>query len=111
MLNIAPLILIILPVLFQLIVGSKIIFDKKPTKLKFGKISLMSFISQIFFSITAIFIANYNISKYFDLHPNTTKCGMPFLGVIVSVIFFITVLCIIILLQFLIKKWKERKVK
>lgn len=111
MLNIAPFILLISPVLFQLIVGTKIIFDKKPTKLKFGKISLMSFISQIFFSVAAVFITNYNISKYFDQHPNTTRCGMPFLGVIVGVVFLVIILCFIILLQFLIKKWKERRVK
>ncbi|KFF11722.1 hypothetical protein [Flavobacterium hydatis] len=111
MLNIAPLILIILPVLFQLIVGTKVIFDKKPTKLKFGRISLMSFIFQMIFSVAAIFIANYNLSKYFDQHPNTTRCGMPFLGVIFGVALLFIVLCFIIFLQFLIKKWRERKVK
>lgn len=111
MLNIAPLILIILPVLFQLIVGSKIIFDKKTTKLNFRKISSISFISQIIFSIAAVFIANYNLSKYFDQHPNTTRCGMPFLGVIFGVVLLFIVLCFIIFLQFLIKKWRERKTK
>jgi hypothetical protein len=111
MFGIACLILVILPILFQLIVGSKTIFFKNSTKLKFGKISLISFISQIIFSIAAIYIANYNLSKYFDEHPNSTRCGMPFFGVLMSIIFFIIVLCIIILLQFFIKILKERKAK
>ncbi|MBS7253373.1 hypothetical protein [Flavobacterium branchiicola] len=109
MLSRLPFILILLPLLFQLIIGTKAIF--RSNSLKFGTISGISFISQLVFSFVAVYIVNYNFSKYFEEHPNATKCGMPFLGFIMATLFFIVVLIVVIIIQFLIKKWSDKKLR
>lgn len=109
MLNILPTLLIILPVLSQLIFGAISIY--KPTSLKFSTISWLNFIIQLTFSFVAIYIVNYNFSKYFEEHPNVTKCGMPFLSFIMATMFFIVVLIVIIIIQFLTKKWRDKQLR
>jgi hypothetical protein len=109
MLSRLPFILILLPLLFQLILGTKAIY--KSTSLKFSTISWISFIAQLVFSFLAIYIVNYNFSKYFEEHPNVTRCGMPFLGFIMATLFFIVVLIVIIIIQFLIKKWRDKQLR
>ena len=72
MYGITPLILIALPLIFQ------ILFGTKSTKYKFGKICLISIISQTLLVSIAYIIASYNFEKHLGGHPQ--KCGMGLLG-------------------------------
>ncbi|QOG01540.1 hypothetical protein [Flavobacterium sp. MDT1-60] len=105
MLGILSLILMILPLLFQFIYGAKAIF--KTTSMTFGKVSLTSFILQIIFS-TAIFgVTYYNFSKYFDEHPDKTRCLTPIAGLIFLLPFLTIVLLVTIAVQYFIKQGKK----
>lgn len=105
MLGILSLILIFSPLLFQFIYGIKAIF--KTTSVTFGKVSLLSLISQIVFSIAIFGVSYYNFSKYFDEHPNKTRCLTPIAGLAFVLVFFTIALLITIAIQYLIKKGKE----
>ncbi|WP_281632140.1 hypothetical protein [Flavobacterium luteolum] len=109
MLNLLPLLLIILPVLSQLILGSFSIY--KPSSLKFTIISWINFILQIVLAFVAFNIADYNFSKQYEQYPNPVRCGMPLVGIAVACFFFLFVLILIIVTQFLIKRWRENKSK
>src|SRR3954465_8035561 len=107
MIGITPLILIILPLLFQLILGTISLF--RPALFRFKTISVTNIILQILFVISAFTIASNNFSRYFDQHPDSPRCGMPLLGLmIVSLLLTITVI-VVILIQFLIKRWYHKK--
>jgi len=107
MLNILPLLLIILPVLSQLILGTISIY--KPASLKFSRISWINFILQISLSFVAFNIADYNLTKLYE--PNPVRCGMPLVGTAVACFFFFFILILIIVIQFLIKRWRKNRSK
>ncbi|QLC65210.1 hypothetical protein LPB248_02605 [Flavobacterium sp. LPB0248] len=107
MLNILPLLLIILPVLSQLILGTFSTY--KPASFKFSQVTWINFILQIILSFIAFNIADYNLAKLYE--PNTPRCGMPLVGIAVACFFFLFVLILIIVTQFLIKRWRENKSK
>jgi hypothetical protein len=109
MLGILYVILMLLPLLFQFIYGTKAIF--KTTSMTFGKISLTSFILQLLFSIAVFGIAYYNFSKYFDEHPDKTRCLTPIAGLIFLLLFLTIVLIVTIAVQYFIKTGKENKLK
>jgi len=108
MLNVLPLLLIILPVLSQLILGTFSIY--KPSSLKFSQISWIHFLLQIILSFVAFNIADYNFSKQYEQYPNPMRCGMPLVGMAVACFFLLFVLILIIVIQFLIKRWRVKEI-
>lgn len=109
MLGILSLILMLFPLLFQFIYGTKAI--RKTTSMTFGKVSFTSFILQILFSSVIFGVAYYNFSKYFDEHPNKARCLTPIAGLIFLLVFLIILLFVTIAAQYFIKTGKENKLK
>lgn len=91
-----PLILILLPLLFQIIVGRKAVGGD--IKLRFGTVCLISILGQIVLTIAA-----FNLIVYY-LQKNKNPCGMPLVGLIMVSLFFSVILFITILIQNRIKK-------
>ncbi|WP_269240294.1 hypothetical protein [Flavobacterium limnophilum] len=89
-------ILIILPLLFQIIFGRKAIGGD--IKLSFGTICLISFFGQILFTILA-----FNLIVYY-LEKNNNACGMPLVGLVMFSLLFTLILSITIFIQYRIKK-------
>jgi hypothetical protein len=90
------LILIIIPLLFQIIFGRKAIGGD--IKLSFGTICFISFLSQILFTIFA-----FNIIVYY-LEKNHNACGMALVGLIMFSLLFTLILFITMLIQERIRK-------
>jgi uncharacterized membrane protein len=107
MLNVLPLLLIILPVLSQLIWGTFAIY--KPASFKFSQISWINFMLQIILSFVAYNIADYNFSKQYEQYPNPMRCGMPLVGMAVASFFLLFILILILVIQFLIKRWRAKR--
>lgn len=105
MLGITPLILIVLPLLFQIIFGTISIF--KNYSFKFKTVFITNIVLQFVFAITSYCIASYNFSKYFEQHPNSPRCGMPFVGLIGLTFISTLILFVVIVIQYFIKRWKE----
>lgn len=106
MLGILSLILMLFPLLFQFIHGTKAI--RKTTPMTFRKVSLTSFLLQILFSSAIFGIAYYNFSKYFDEHPDKARCLTPIAGLIFLLLFLTILLLVTIAVQYFIKAG-ERK--
>ena len=100
-----PLILIILPLLFQIIIGRKAIGET--ISLSFGTVCFISLILQIILSVISFFIASYNLNKYFEQNPNGFRCGMGVLGLIMTSLLLTLILIIVIVIQYYIKKYYE----
>jgi predicted histidine transporter YuiF (NhaC family) len=90
------IILIILPLLFQIIFGRKAIGGD--IKLSFGTVCVISFLSQIIFTILA-----FNIIVYY-LEKNNNACGMPLVGLTMFSLLLTLILFITIIIQYRIKK-------
>jgi tellurite resistance protein TehA-like permease len=95
------IILIILPLLFQIIFGRKAIGGD--IKLSFGTICLISFLGQILLTILA-----FNLIVYY-LEKNNNACGMPLVGLIMFSLFFTLILIITMIIQYRIKKSYEEE--
>ena len=91
------IILIILPLLFQIIFGRKAIGGD--IKWSFGTICLLSFLGQILFTILAFYIIAYYLQK------NNNACGMPLVGLVMFSLLFTVILLITIFIQYRIKKY------
>ncbi len=102
----SPLILIILPLIFQLIFGRKAIAES--ISLKFRTVCLISFISQIVLSIMAFYVASYNFNQYLEQNPNSFRCGMGFLGLIVLSLLLTFILVVVVIIQYFIKRSYEK---
>jgi len=102
----APLILIILPLLFQIIAGRKAIGET--ISLKFGTVCLISFFSQIVLSVIAFYVSSYNFNKFLEQNPNSFRCGMGFLGLVMLSLLLTFILVIVIIVQYKIKKSYEK---
>lgn len=102
--GITPLILIILPLFFQLIYGRKAIGETVP--LKFATVSFISLILQIVLSIVAYFVASYNFTESLEGRPY--RCGMGMLGIIAFSLLFSLILLIVIIAQYFIKRSYEK---
>jgi len=102
----APLILIILPLLFQIIAGRKAIGET--ISLKFGTVCLISFFSQIVLSIIAFYVSSYNFNNFLEQNPNSFRCGMGFLGLVMLSLLLTFILVIVIIVQYKIKKSYEK---
>jgi len=90
------IILIILPLLFQIIFGRKAIGGD--IKLSFGTVCLISFLGQIIFTISA-----FNLIVYY-LKKNNNACGMPLVGLVMLSLLFTVILFITMFIQDRIKK-------
>lgn len=90
------LILIIIPLLFQIIFGRKAIGGD--IKLSFGTVCLISLLGQILFTIFDFKIIVYYLEK------NHNACGMPLVGLIMFSLLFTVILFITILIQDRIRK-------
>ncbi|WP_163411188.1 hypothetical protein [Flavobacterium ajazii] len=93
------IILIILPLLFQIIFGRKAIGGD--IKLSFGAVCLISFLSQILLTISAFKLIAYYLEK------NNNACGMPLVGLVMLSLLFSVILFITMLFQDRIKKSYE----
>lgn len=91
-----PLILILLPLLFQIIFGRKAIGGD--IKLRFGTVCFISILGQIVLTIVALNLIVYYLQK------NNNPCGMPLVGLVMVSLFFSGILFITILIQDRIKK-------
>lgn len=101
-----PIILIILPLLFQIIVGRKAIGET--ISLTFRTVCFISFISQVALSLIAFSVATYNFNKFLEQNPDSVRCGMGFLGLI-SLSFILTfILIIVMIIQYFIKRSYEK---
>lgn len=101
-----PLILIILPLLFQIIIGRKAIGET--ISLKFGTVCFISVILQIILSVVSFCIASYKLNKYFEQNPNGFRCGMGFLGLIMMSLLLSFILIVVIIIQYFIKRSYEK---
>lgn len=104
MYGLSSLILIILPLLFQIIAGRKAIGET--ISLKFGMVCLISFILQIVLSIASFYVTSYPYTQ--NLADREYRCGMWMLGWIVSCMFFFLLLFITIIIQYFIKRSYEK---
>ena len=95
-----PLILILLPFFFQLIYGRKAIGED--IKLSFGMICLISFCSQIVFTVAPFFLMIHKLQQ------NNNTCGLPLVGLIMLSLFFTFILIVSIIIQYRIKKSYEK---
>lgn len=109
MLAILSLILMLFPLLFQFIYGTKAI--RKTTSMTFEKVSSISFILQILFSSAIFGVAYYNFSKYFDEHPYKARCLTPIAGLVFLLLFLTILLLVTIAVQYFIKAGQENKVR
>lgn len=91
-----PLILIIIPLLFQIIFGRKAIGGD--IKLSFGTICLITFLGQIVLTILAFNLIVYSLQK------NSNFCGMPLVGLTMFSLLFTFFLFITMIVQDRIKK-------
>lgn len=106
MLGQTPLVLIVLPVLFQLIFGTIAIL--KPSPLKFKTVFIVNIILEVILSITAFYIASHNFSRYIEQNPNSNRCAMAFVGLGTLVVLSALILFAIISIQYLIKKTRDK---
>jgi hypothetical protein len=107
MYGITPLILIVLPLLFQIIIGTKSI--REDFKLKFGTVCLISLLLQILLSFVSIAIASYNFEQ--SLGGKEYRCGMGLLGIFGLIFIFSVLLLITMIVQYFVKKYYERNKK
>ncbi len=92
-----PLLLLVLPPIFQLIFGTKDLAES--IKLNFVKVSFINFLLQIIFSCLVFNIIENRLTANGPL-----RCGMPLVGLIFMELLLLAVLLIIILIQFLVKR-------
>lgn len=107
MLGKTPLILLIVPLFFQLVFGTIAIL--KPTFVKFKTVFITNIFLQIVLSIASYYIAIHNFSKHFEQYPTSNRCGMPFVGLITLFLFCCLALFAVIIIQFWIKKAMDKK--
>lgn len=96
----SPLILITLPFIFQILIGSASI--RRNFKYKFKNICLISLISQVLISFVSFAIASYNFEQ--SMQGEKFRCGPGILGFLILIALFSILLVLTILIQFLIKR-------
>lgn len=90
------IILLILPLLFQIFFGTKAL--KKKIKLRFATVCLISFIAQILLTIF-----DFKLIEYL-LEGNNNACGMPLIGVLMLSLVLSLILFAIMIIQHFIRK-------
>lgn len=97
------LLLLALPIFFQIILGRKAIAES--IKLTFSKVCLITFLSQFVFFIIAFKILSNKLRSESN---GQIHCGMPFVGLIGLEILITLIILVIILVQYLIKRSYNR---
>ncbi|AXB55246.1 hypothetical protein HYN86_00935 [Flavobacterium fluviale] len=97
------LLLLALPMIFQIIFGRKAIGES--IKLTFFKVCLITFLSQFIFFIIAFKILSNKLQSESN---GQIHCGMPFVGLIGLEILRSIIILVIIFIQFLIKRSYNR---
>ncbi len=97
------LLLLALPIIFQIIFGRKAIV--KTIKLTFFKVCLITFLAQFIFFIIAFKVLSYRLREESN---GQIHCGMPFVGLIGLEILISIIILLIILVQYLIKRSYNR---
>ena len=77
----------------------------------FRTVSLISFTGQILLSILYYSISYYNFSKYFEEHPDATRCGTGLAAAIFGLGFLLVILLAVIIIQYFVKIWMEKRNK
>lgn len=100
------LLLLFMPLLFQIIFGIKKVSER--TKLGLAKVSIISFLLQAFF-----FYVSYKmlVDKLRAESNGQIHCGMPLVGLIGLEIIFIFLLIIVMIIQFLIRKSNRNSIE
>lgn len=106
MYGINPLLLLVLPMIFQIIFGRN--FQYETIKLSFFKVSVISFLLQILVSYLAFQIVSHNLGSNAN---GEIHCGMPLLGLIFLELIFIIILVVTIIIQYFMKRWYHRNTK
>lgn len=106
MYGISPFILLVIPFLIQIIWGTKVI--QKTTNLKFSHISITTIILQIPLSYLSVYIASENINANPEFQ---NRCGLIMLGIVAFNFLFAVLLLTTILVQYLIKRYREKKLE
>lgn len=98
------LLLLALPIIFQITFGRKVIDES--IKLTLFKVCLISFLSQfiIFFIAFKLISNNLRSESNGQIH-----CGMPFVGLIALEILIAIIIFVIILIQYSIKRNYDRE--
>lgn len=96
------LILLILPLLFQIIAGRKAIGET--ISLQFSTVCFMSFILQIIFSIISFYVLSHNMQTP---DGQNYRCGMWMVGFIGLILIFSFILIVTMIIQYFIKKSYE----
>ncbi len=102
--QINPLILLVLPLVFQIIFGIRKIYES--VKLNLTKVSVINFLLQILVSYLAFTIVSHNLR---DRSNGEIRCGLPLVGMIVFELLIFGVLLTIMLIQFLIRNRMRKK--
>lgn len=100
MYGVTPIILIILPLIFQIIYGRKAIGED--IKWPFGTVCIISFLSQIILSFVSFSIAVYNFNKTFK--ENEFRCGTGLVAFAFLIFIFTIFLLITMIVQYFIKR-------
>ncbi|QSW87606.1 MULTISPECIES: hypothetical protein [Flavobacterium] len=103
MYNINPFLLLILPLIFQLVLGRMAI--RKTIRFHFLTVSLISFILQLGFSYLAIEIVSQKLNEAAN---GRVHCGMPIVGVVFMDLLCIGALITIIIVQYFLKRRYEK---
>lgn len=103
MYGIILILLLTLPLIFQIIYGRKVIYEN--IKLNLSNVCLISFFTQILFCFFAFKLLDYKLRSESN---GQFHCGMPFVGLVMVEFIFIIVLIIIMTVQYFIKKSYKR---
>ena len=96
MVGIIILILMVLPLIFQIIYGRKAIGES--ITLNFWEICILSVIAQFIFPIISFYLTANQMEQ------NGTKCGTPLAGIFSFFILFSFLLFVVIIMQYFIRK-------
>ncbi len=106
MYGITPFILLVIPLIIQIIWGTKSIH--KTTSLKFVSISIITVLLQIPLSFLSVYIASENINANPEFQ---TRCGLIMLPIVAANFLAALLLLLTIVVQFFIKRFRDKKLK
>ncbi|MHC0444833.1 hypothetical protein ACWA1F_05455 [Flavobacterium sp. 3-218] len=106
MYGISPFVLLLIPLLIQIIWGTKAI--NKTTNLKFVPISITTVLLQIPLSFLSVYIASENLNANPEFQ---TRCGLIMLPIVSANFLAGLLLLLTIVVQFFIKRFRDKKLE
>lgn len=106
MYGIFTLLLLVLPLIFQILFGLK--SSIYTIKLSLSKVCLFSIILQV---IISYLVYNSVLQDLKNTYNGEPRCGMPMVAIVTFELFLIILLFAIIVIQYLIKVYYKRKIK